>query len=152
MPRAAALVAEIAAREGVRVVQAPGAWFFYHDPEGDLDLAKHHPFATIVTSDAFDGASDLERRGAFRVNLGLRMASYRARFGDPPGWGAGEMGIVATGHDFTAADALMPHPQYAPMGWVCIVDPSDASWEALRPLLEEAHEEARRRWRARKKG
>jgi hypothetical protein len=36
-------------------------------------------------------------------------------------------------------DVLMPHPIYAPLNWMCILNPSDASLDAIRPLLEEAH-------------
>lgn len=151
MPTLRQLVDELSAREGVDVVRDAGGWFFFHDPARDLDPAQRVPFATIITTDAYDGASDLERRGLHRINLGPRLDTYRARFGEPPGWGEGPLAVVP-GPDYTRVDTLMPHPQYALMGWVCIVAPSDASWKALRPLVEEAHEEGRRRWRARKKG
>ncbi|HEX6867799.1 MAG TPA: DUF6194 family protein, partial [Candidatus Limnocylindrales bacterium] len=40
------------------LVAIPGAWFF------SLDAEKHFPnYATIVTNDAHDQASDLERPG-----------------------------------------------------------------------------------------
>lgn len=148
MPTLEAVAAALGAREGVDVEQAPGGWFFFHDPRKDTPPAKRMPFATLVATDAFDGVSNLEARGAWRLNLGIAMDSYRARFGAPPAWNREGMGIVATGHDWTVEDVLMPHPQYAPLGWVCVVNPRDATWDALLPLVEEAHEEARRRHRA----
>jgi hypothetical protein len=47
---------------------------------------------------------------------------------------------VGTGHDFTALDQLLPHPVYAPMSWVCVLNPSVATFEAVRPLLAEAYQ------------
>ena len=48
------------------VVQAMNAWFFSLDPE------KHWPnYATLVTTDEHDEASNLSRPGAFRLNMGV---------------------------------------------------------------------------------
>ena len=33
----------------------------------------------------------------------------------------------------------MPHPYYASQYWVCVVNPSSATFEEVRPLLAEAH-------------
>ncbi len=48
-------------------------------------------------------------------------------------------------HDFTALDVLMPHPVYGRNHWVCVLNPSDATFEKLKPLLAEAHDTAFRR-------
>ena len=42
------------------------------------------PFATIVTKDytGFDTASDLNRPGVFRLNVGVGRDTFRALFGD----------------------------------------------------------------------
>ena len=52
---------------------ASGDVFFYYDPERDLDRTRSFPFATIVTKDYgdFDRASNLNRPGVFRLNIGL---------------------------------------------------------------------------------
>jgi hypothetical protein len=47
---------------------------------------------------------------------------------------------VGIGHDFTALDQLLPHPVYAPQSWVCVLNPSAATFEAVRPLLAEAYQ------------
>ncbi|MEA3199594.1 MAG: hypothetical protein QOE90_1022 [Thermoplasmata archaeon] len=148
MPAIEEIVREIGAMEGVATVVGEGvgegAWFFFYDPRRDQDPTKRQPFATVVTRDDFDaGASALEARGAFRVNLGVKPETYRARFGPLPAWNRSG-GAVETGHDHAREDVLLPHPVYAPMGWVCVVNPSDATWRALRPLLEEAYETQRR--------
>lgn len=36
----------------------------------------------------------------------------------------------------------MPHPVYGWMGWMCILDPSEASFASAGPLIREAHHKA----------
>ena len=53
------------------VVQAMNAWFFSLDPE------KHWPnYATLVTTDEHDEASNLSRPGAFRLNMGVDRETF----------------------------------------------------------------------------
>jgi len=40
----------------------------------------------------------------------------------------------------------MPHPVYASQYWVCVVNPSEATWDTLRRLLAEAHDFAARKY------
>lgn len=105
------------------VITADGVSFFF------VGSQRKFPFATIVTSDNdFDRASKLDRPGVFRLNIGIGKASFRARFGP-----------TNTEHDFTALDRLMPHPVYGRMYWVCVLNPSAETFEAIRPLLAEAY-------------
>ena len=106
------------------VVEAMSAWFFSLDPE------KHWPnYATIVTTDDHDQASDLAREGTFRLNLGVdREAFERIAAADPD-------------PDFMAFDRLFPHPVYAAQRWISIVNPSETTWrEVLIPLIALAHD------------
>jgi hypothetical protein len=123
----------IASQEGGAPEIAWGDTFFIYDPERNLEDTKRFPFATIVTKDYgdFDNASNLDRPGVFRLNIGLSKATYDSLFGD-----AGEE------HDFTALDRLLPHPVYGRNHWVCVLNPSDATFETLRPLLREAYDRA----------
>jgi len=102
------------------------------------------PFATVVTSDQHDAASNLNRQGVYRLNLGVKRDTYVALFGAMPKPDAA-WGVIDTGHDYAALDALMPHPVYAPLGWICVLNPGAATFEGLRPLLREAYELAKRR-------
>ncbi|MBB6099370.1 hypothetical protein HNR42_002811 [Deinobacterium chartae] len=122
----------------VSVTEDSGNRFFFWGP--DLRM----PFATLVTNDAYDRASALDRPGVFRLNLGVRRQTYRSLFGPQPK-AAGPDGVVDTGYDYTALDRLMPHPVYAPMSWVCVLNPGPATFEVLRPLLAEACDLAARR-------
>src|SRR5581483_9814406 len=76
---------------GVDVVRgaegiAAGDTFFMYDPDGRLDPKRRFPFATIVTKDYgdFDRASNLDRPGVFRLNVGVSRDTYRSLFGPLP--------------------------------------------------------------------
>lgn len=136
----------VASREAGSPEIAWGDTFFSYDPDRDLEPKYKFPFATIVTKDYgdFDRASNLNRPGVFRLNIGVGKDTYRSLFGpQPPPPGAS--GVVDTGHDFTAVDQIMPHPVYAPQSWVCVLNPGEATFRAVRPLLAEAYELAVRR-------
>ena len=107
------------------VVHAMNAWFFSLDPE------KHWPnYATVVTTDEHDEASNLSRPGVFRLNLGVDRETFHrvaAEAGDSP--------------DYTVFDRVLPHPVYAAQRWICIVNPSDATFrDVVVPLLTVAHD------------
>ena len=115
----------------VQVVGAHNAFFFFLDPE------QKFPFATLVTDDTHDQASNLNRTGVFRLNIGVGPEVYRSRFGPQPAFPR-DGRTVNTGHDFTALDQLMPHPVYAAMSWVCVLNP-DQTLEDVKALLAEAY-------------
>lgn len=94
------------------------------------------PFATIVTKNVpgWDEASDLDREGAFRMNLNVGRANLPAVDGDV---------------DHAEEDRVLPHPQYAKQGWVSIVDPGRFTEGDLVRLLDIAHEGAAARHEAR---
>jgi hypothetical protein len=126
---------------GVDVVKgtieiAAGDTFFIYDPERNLDDKHRFPFATIVTKDYgdFDDASNLNRDGVWRLNIGLSRDTFRRLFPDSD--------VL---YDYTALDTLMPHPVYAPQSYVCVLNPSHATFDAVKPLLQEAYELAVRR-------
>lgn len=63
------------------------AWgdrFIYDDPERILEGTEKFPFATIVIKDfpGWNEASDLNRDGVFRLNLGVAKATFDDLF--PP--------------------------------------------------------------------
>ncbi|GIH06881.1 hypothetical protein Rhe02_49480 [Rhizocola hellebori] len=132
--------------DGVNVLEAGGDAFFLYDPQRDLPPERQLPFATIVTGDHYDSVSNLNRPGAYRLNIGLTKATYTARFGAPPTQRDAK-GVLQTGFDYAAVDTLMPHPEYASQYWVCVVDPGEATLETVRALLAQAHEFAARKHR-----
>lgn len=124
----------------LRPGDGPGAGdtFIYYDPDGDLDRTRELPFATTVTKNhtGFDESSRLDRPGVFRLNIGVRRDTFRALFGDPPS-GAD---APSTDYDYAALDRLMPHPIYASQWWVCVLNPSPETFEAVKPLLADAYD------------
>lgn len=130
---------------GLDILDAPNARFFYYDPRKDIPHDGRQPFATTVSADDYETVSNLSRPGVYRLNIGVTHATYRALFGKEPAWGK-DGGVVETGHDFAQLDTFLPHPWYAPMGWICILNPSGASWPRVQAYLLEAHAEAARQY------
>ena len=126
---------EVASHEGGAPEIAWGDTFFIYDPDRNLEGAGRMPFATIVIKDYgdFDDASDLDRPGVFRLNIGVSKETFQSLF------------VGEDEHDFAAIDVLMPHPVYGRNHWVCVLNPSEQTFEALKPLLAEAYEIAARR-------
>jgi hypothetical protein len=90
---------------------------------------KKMPFATIVTKDygVFDNASKLDRPDVFRLNIGVSRPTF------------GRLFAHDASYDYAALDTLMPHPVYAPQWYVCVLNPSQETFEQLKALLAEAH-------------
>jgi hypothetical protein len=123
----------------VETSEAYGYTFFFYGAD------RLMPFATLARQDAeYDNVSNLDRPGVYRLNIGVSRAAYAALFGPPPP-PPGSSGIVDTGHDFSALDQLMPHPNYAPQTWICVLNPGAETWERVKPLLAEAYARAERR-------
>ncbi|HEY7358357.1 MAG TPA: DUF6194 family protein [Ktedonobacterales bacterium] len=133
--------------EGVDVVVASDASFFFYNPDSSVPPDHRFPFVTLVTSDAYDQFSDLNRPSVFRLNLGLSKPTFRARFGVPEPSADDEN---PGDYDFTALDRVMPHPVYGRMYWVCVLNPGDETFAtSVRPLLAEAYELAVSRYQRR---
>ena len=97
--------------------------------------------------DTFDQFSNLNRPSVFRLNIGVGKQTFHTLFGEPtlPPYGSSkiESGNTSSDYDFTALNQLLPHPVYGRMYWVCILNPSDETFETkVLPLLVEAHEMA----------
>jgi hypothetical protein len=118
---------------GVETQVVAGDTFFFYGDE------RMMPFATVVTSDAHDSASDLQRPGVFRLNVGVSKGTFVARFGEVPKAREGAYEAIE-GYDYAALDVVMPHPVYGRMYWVCVLNPSAGRFEGeVKGLLEEAY-------------
>lgn len=118
--------------DGVDVITAAGDTFFMYDPDHKF------PFATIVTKDnEYDNASNLDRPEVFRLNIGVSKPTFLSLFAPQT--------AADAGRDFAALDRLMPHPVYGKMYWVSVINPTAATFEAVKPLLTEAYEMAVRK-------
>jgi hypothetical protein len=111
-------------------------FFFYKDDH-------MHAFATIASTDnEYENISDLDRPGVYRLNIGLSRDTFRSLFGT---------GKIDTSiYDFTALDTIMPHPDYSSQHFVCVLSPSETTFnEQIRPMLAEAYEVAMKRYNKR---
>lgn len=127
---------------GTLVMNSGDDLFFVHDPDRDLPDERRQPWATLVHGDDHDRVSDLARPGVFRLNIGVRPATYRELFGRPPTTRDDDWLLVFDPvPDLTVLDRLLPHPMYG--NWVCVLNPSDPAM--VEPLLAEAYEQAVRK-------
>lgn len=125
--------------EGVYSVDAWGDTFFFYNP--GRALPDEFYSATLKNKDDdYDRFSDLDRPSIFRLNIGIGKAGFHTLFGAPPRRGA--EADAGPGDDFTALDRLLPHPVYGRQYWVCVLNPSAATFDAVKPLLAEAYDRA----------
>ena len=134
----------LARLEGTVLVNSWGERGIFYNPGGVLKRGIY--VLTVKEKDgANDKASRLDRPGVYRVNLGLRRETYVRLFGPtparPPKGGAADVDA-----DFTALDVLTPHPVYAWMGWVAVLNPSAETFERLKPLIQESYEFAKEKF------
>lgn len=111
-------------------------FFFYRDDH-------MHAFATIAsTGNEYEKISNLERPSVYRLNIGISRETFKSLFGKGK--------IDLSPYDFTALDTIMPHPDYSLQHFLCVLSPSEATFEKIKPLLAEAYEVAMKRYNKRK--
>jgi hypothetical protein len=131
---------------GLVTSEGSGDWFVFYDPDQVTVPEQRFPFLTLVTGDRYDAASNLDRDAdTYRVNLGVGRAAYEARLGKAPRVAAGYQ-VIDTGADYTATDTVLPHPFYAPLHWVCVVNPGPRTRDELATLVQTAYAEAARHY------
>jgi len=117
---------------GVETAMNFGYTFFFYGPDRKL------PFATIAsTNNEYERISNLDRLGVFRLNVGVSKLTFQSLFRTAK--------VDVSAYDFTALDKIMPHPDYAAQSWVCVLNPSEATFNQVRALLAEAYDLAVRR-------
>lgn len=130
--------------DGTVRVESWGESGVFYNPGGVLKRGVY--ILTVKEKDgANDRASQLNRPGVYRVNLGLRRTAYARLFGPAPARPP-KGGVVEADADFTALDVLTPHPVYAWMGWIAVLNPSAETFEKLKPLIQESYEFAKEKF------
>ena len=123
--------------DDVRTATAWGDMFFYYNP--DPERPDEIYFATLKTADDdYDNASNLNRPGVFRLNIGIGKETFFALFESRPAR-PGPEGQFDDTWDFTAAERIMTHPVYGRQYWVSVVNPGPETFAAVQPLLAEAY-------------
>jgi hypothetical protein len=125
-----------------------GEQAIFYNPNNTLKKGVY-----VVTIKEKDGANDyaskVNRDGVFRINISIRKDTFQTIFGTiPKRPTAGN--IVDMNYDFTQLNTIMPHPIYAWMGWICILNPTSETFETLKPLLQEAYDFAKEKFNKRK--
>ena len=115
-----------------------GYTFFFYRTDHNF------PFATIAsTGNEYERISDLDRPGVYRLNIGISKKTFQSLFGSAK--------VDLSNYDFTALDVIMPHPDYAQQWFICVLSPSEQTFEKIQPLLEEAYQIAVRRFNSQNK-
>ena len=123
---------------GVETITNFGYTFFFYSSDHKL------PFATLISSDYdYDRISNLDRPGVFRLNIGVSKQTFQSLFGTAK--------VDVSSYDFTILDVIMPHPDYAQQYFICVLSPSEATFERIGALLAEAYDIAVRRYTRRNK-
>ncbi len=116
-----------------------------------LVLANGVYFCTIKEHDgANDRSSGLDRSEVFRLALGLPAERYERLFGSRPVRPA-KGAAVSTGHDFTRLDVVTPHPIYAWMGWIQVLNPSEETFVSMESLFVDSYDDVVRKFEARRR-
>lgn len=128
--------------EGVILTESWGERGIFYNPKGRLKRGVY-----VLTVKEKDGDNDkesmLDRKDIYRVNVGLKKKSFINIFGIIPKRPAAG-GVVDMNFDFTALDTIMPHPVYAWMSWICVLNPSDKTFETFKMLIQESYEFAKK--------
>jgi hypothetical protein len=139
-------VLELAPREGSAFPAISwGDYFFYYAPNGQVPQ-RGQPYATIVTKNyPGDALCDLDHPDRWRLNIHVGTDAFVELTGENPR-------AEAARWDFTATDVVFPHPLYRAQGWVSIINPGPGTLVLAARLLQQAHEDARRRAERRNAG
>ncbi len=116
----------------------------FYNPQGKLKRGVY--VLTVKEKDGEnDKASMLNRHGVYRISIGLKKETFMGIFGAiPERPSAGN--IVKMDFDFTSLDTIIPHPVYAWMGWVYVLNPSDRIFEDFKVMIQESYEFAKEKF------
>lgn len=94
------------------------------------------PFVTFANTDNdYDNVSHLNREGVFRINIGVSKETFKRL-----------LGVYDEPVDYTVLNVFLPHPDYAPQNFICILNPAGENLETTKQLIKEAHSIADTRW------
>lgn len=134
--------------KGTVLISSWGERGIFYNPENKLKRGIY--ILTVKEKDGDnDKSSNLNRDGIYRVNLGVYKETFTKMFGMIPKRPAKGC-IVDMDYDFTLTDRILPHPVYAWMGWICMLNPSESTFEKLKPLIQESYEYAKEKYEKRR--
>lgn len=134
--------------EGTVLVESFGEKGIFYNPNNLLKRGVY--ILTIKEKDGDnDKSSNLDRDGIYRVNIGVRKSTFIKLFREiPKRPSAGE--FVDMDFDFSSLNQILPHPVYAWMSWICVLNPSLQTFETLKPLIKESYEYSKEKFKNKK--
>ena len=130
----------LATYQHVNPISAWGERSYFVNPEQKLKRGSY--FATIKSKDgANDKASNLNRPGVFRLNIGLTPEKYTEIFSLRPSRPS-KGGVIIGNYDFQAINTFIPHPVYGWMGWIAINNPEQNNFEKCQEYFDIAYQKA----------
>ncbi len=132
---------------GTVIVDAWGERGIFYNPEGKLKRGVY-----VMTVKQKDGDNDkgskLNREGIYRINTGISKERFKKIYGYIPARPEAG-GIVDMSYDFTVENAIIPHPVYAWMGWICVLNPTEKIFDEFMKYIEESYEMAKVKYQKR---
>ena len=120
--------------EGTVLVSSWGEKGIFFNP-GNL-LKRGVYVLTVKEKDGDnDKSSKLDRENVYRVNIGIRKDTFIKLFGKIP----------------ERPGEILPHPVYAWMGWICVLNPTEQLFEELKLHIQESYEYAKEKFKKRKR-
>ena len=92
-----------------------------------------------------DKSSNLNREGIFRINFGVTKNTFINKFGFIPARPL-KGNTVDMQYDFSTLNMLLPHPVYAWMAWVSILNPDKNSFYNIKQFINESYEYAKEKY------
>ena len=127
--------------QGVTLKNAYRERSFFYNPGKVLPHGIY--FSTIKESDGpNDAFSQLDREDIFRISIGMGKRKYEQLFGRVPKRAPKGESTLAGIWDFHQPDLLTPHPIYAWMGWVCVLNPEVANQALVKGLILDSYDRA----------
>jgi hypothetical protein len=121
-----------------------GETAYYYNPGHRMKWGTY--FLTYKEKDGpHDTSSSLDRPGIFRLSWWVPREVYEQYFGSlakRPQKGRS----CETGYDYTRINTLMPHPVYAWVNWLAILNPTASKFYELLPLIRLSYQAAQQRF------
>ena len=118
--------------DGTVAVESWGERGIFYNPDGRLKRGVY--VLTIKEKDGDnDCSSQLDRQGVWRVNIGVRKSTFAIT------------GILIKAL-WISCPKWFSSLLYIGMGWICVLNPTERTFDVLRPLIDEAYAYAKEKY------
>lgn len=129
--------------EGLNLLYLLGEKGLFYNP------GKKVPKGTCVVTIREDAkhdkvAGEKGEENWYQVSLCVSRRTFENLFGQTPEQ-YGEQKDTR-GDTPVEVDVIMPHPEHGHLSWVAVINPGEATFKKLKPLLKEAYEMSRKKF------